>query len=203
MYKLFIFFLIAWLMGIGLTNYACAEETKGIIIAQNDVYVDVKSQALKPQTKDILSGKPINKNVYTDYNGKRIYFCCDDSKRQFSMDPETYIKAFQNLGITLEDVPAKTSGGEEKSLKITGQDTITGQDVVPNILDKKSQAPGIQTTDPVSNKPINKSVYTDYNGKRIYHCCEAHKKHFNEDPEKSVKNLQDQGIVLEDVPALK
>ena len=197
MYKLFIFFLIAWLMGIGLTNYACAEETKGIIIAQNDVSVDVKSQSMKPQTKDMFSGKPINKNVYTDYKGKRIYFCCEDSKRQFSMDPETHINTFQNLGIALEDVPAKTSGGEGESLN------ITGQDVIPYILDRKSQAPGIQTNDQISGKPINKNVYEDYNGKRIYFCCEFHKKPFRKDPEAYFKQFQGKGIVLEDAPVNK
>ena len=100
-------------------------------------------------------------------------------------------------------IVAHARAGEEKSLKITGQDTLTGQDVVPYILDKKSQAPGIQTQDLVSGKPINKNVYEDYNGKRIYFCCEFHKKPFRKDPEAYFKQFQDKGIVLEDVPVNK
>jgi YHS domain-containing protein len=107
MYKVLTIFLMVWLMEIGLINNSCAKEEKSTKIAEKDATVDTKSQALKPQTTDVLSGKPINKSIYTDYKGKRIYFCCEVSKSQFNMDPERHIKTFQDQGVALEDVPAK------------------------------------------------------------------------------------------------
>jgi YHS domain-containing protein len=50
------------------------------------------------------------------------------------------------------------------------------------------QAPE-QTTCPVSGAPIKKNIWTWYNGKKVYFCCEACKKQFEENPEKYIKNL--------------
>ena len=58
------------------------------------------------QTKCPVLGNPVNKNVYTDYNGKRIYFCCPPCIKTFKKNPEKYMKQFEEQGIVLEDVPA-------------------------------------------------------------------------------------------------
>jgi len=52
----------------------------------------------------VISGS-INKNVYTDYKGKRIYFCCPPCIAQFKRDPEKYMKQFEKEGVVLEDAP--------------------------------------------------------------------------------------------------
>jgi len=39
-----------------------------------------------------VTGKPINKQYWTMYKGKKIYFCCPMCKPQFDKDPEKYIK---------------------------------------------------------------------------------------------------------------
>jgi len=64
-------------------------------------------QTIPRQARDIMSGKPINRSIYTDYAGKRIYFCCAESRKQFSAQPELCMKMFREQGITLEDSPAK------------------------------------------------------------------------------------------------
>lgn len=109
MYKVLTILLMVWLMGMGLINNSSAGEDKSLKITGQDVapYIrDTKSQAPGIQTTDIHTGKPINKNVYEDYNGKRIYFCCELHKKPFREDPETYFKQFQDKGISLEDAPA-------------------------------------------------------------------------------------------------
>jgi len=58
-----------------------------------------------------------------------------------------------------------------------------------------------QTTCPVMGGKINKDIYADYEGKRVYFCCEACVGPFKQDPAKYVKKLEDQGVVLERVPA--
>jgi YHS domain-containing protein len=53
------------------------------------------------QTKCPVLGYPIDKNVYADYNGKRVYFCCTSCIEKFKANPESYIKKLEGEGITL------------------------------------------------------------------------------------------------------
>ena len=60
----------------------------------------------KPQTTcPVLAGN-IDKSVYADYQGKRIYFCCKGCDTEFNKDPEKYMKKLQEAGVTLEPTPA-------------------------------------------------------------------------------------------------
>lgn len=50
----------------------------------------------------------------------------------------------------------------------------------------------IQTTCPVSGEKLeDKSVYTDYNGRRVVFCCKKCRGTFNEDPAKYLKKLDE------------
>lgn len=44
------------------------------------------------QTTCPVMGGPINKEYYTEYQGKRVYFCCPGCDEEFAKDPEKYIK---------------------------------------------------------------------------------------------------------------
>jgi YHS domain-containing protein len=60
----------------------------------------------KPQTTcPVLAGN-IDKNVYADHQGKRIYFCCLGCDAEFMKNPEKYMKKLQEEGVTLEPAPA-------------------------------------------------------------------------------------------------
>jgi YHS domain-containing protein len=59
----------------------------------------------KPQTVCPVLGGNINKQVYMDYQGKRIYFCCQGCDAEFRKNPEKYMKKIQEQGITLEKCP--------------------------------------------------------------------------------------------------
>jgi YHS domain-containing protein len=43
------------------------------------------------QTMCPVMGGAINKQFYTEYRGKKVYFCCPGCKEQFEGDPEKYI----------------------------------------------------------------------------------------------------------------
>ncbi|MBD3393703.1 MAG: YHS domain-containing protein [Chitinivibrionales bacterium] len=49
-------------------------------------------------------GGAINKDVYADHNGHRVYFCCGACKREFKKDPSTYLKKLEELGETPEPI---------------------------------------------------------------------------------------------------
>jgi YHS domain-containing protein len=59
----------------------------------------------KPQTVCPVLGGNIDKKVYTDYKGKRIYFCCQGCDAEFKKNPEKYMKKMEAEGITLEKSP--------------------------------------------------------------------------------------------------
>jgi YHS domain-containing protein len=45
------------------------------------------------QTKcPIIPNNPIDKNVFVEYKGKKVYFCCEVCKAEFNKDPEKYVK---------------------------------------------------------------------------------------------------------------
>jgi len=52
-------------------------------------------------------GGMVNKNIYTDYQGKRIYFCCPPCIPEFKKNPEKYMKKLEKDGVVLEDAPVQ------------------------------------------------------------------------------------------------
>ncbi len=67
----------------------------------------VKKQKLAPQTTCPVRGDPINKDVYVDYKGKRVYFCCAGCPNVFNKDPEKYLKILADRGEAPIDIPKK------------------------------------------------------------------------------------------------
>ena len=43
------------------------------------------------QTMCPMEGTPIDKNFYTEYKGKKVYFCCADCIAKFEKEPEKYV----------------------------------------------------------------------------------------------------------------
>ena len=46
---------------------------------------------INEQTTCPIMGGPINKDVFTEYKGKKVYFCCPGCEGKFEADPEKYI----------------------------------------------------------------------------------------------------------------
>jgi YHS domain-containing protein len=177
-----------------------------------------------PQTICPITGKEIDKKFYTDYEGKRVYFCCENCPAEFKKDPAKYVKKLTDEGLTLENTPKPQTmcpvmnekinkkfftdyegkrvyfccgacpgmfkKNPEKYMKILKEQGVTLEDVA------KTQ----ETCPVLEGRPINKKFYVDYEGKRIYFCCPGHDKKFLEDPEKYMKQMKEAGVVLEDAP---
>ncbi len=60
-----------------------------------------------PQTNCPVMGGKINQTVYTDYQGKRIYFCCTGCIDTFKKDPAKYMKKLEADKVDLAPAPAK------------------------------------------------------------------------------------------------
>ncbi len=119
---------------------------------------------LKPQTKCPVMGGDINKEVFVDHEGQRIYFCCPGCIKKFKADPEEYLKKMEEQGIAL------------------------------------AETPNPQTNCPVKEGKIDKEVFFDHEGKRVYFCCSGCIVKFLDDPEGYIKTMEDKGITLEKTP---
>ena len=70
------------------------------------------------QTTCPVMGGAVNQSLYADYEGKRVYFCCEGCVPEFQKDPAKYINKLENQGVKLKEVP--TAEGENKSKPATG-----------------------------------------------------------------------------------
>lgn len=50
-----------------------------------------KTAAAGEQTICPVMGNPIDKDVFVEYKGKKVYFCCPECKVKFEKEPEKYI----------------------------------------------------------------------------------------------------------------
>jgi YHS domain-containing protein len=67
-------------------------------------YALAEGDAVKatPQTDCPVMGGKINKEIYADYEGKRVYFCCEGCIDVFKKDPKKYVKQLEDKGVTLD-----------------------------------------------------------------------------------------------------
>ena len=66
-----------WVAGCGNGSTSKVEDGGAVQIAQK----------LCP-----VMGGPIDKDIYVDHDGRRVYFCCKMCVAKFKEDPDTYIK---------------------------------------------------------------------------------------------------------------
>ncbi|MBN2037439.1 MAG: efflux RND transporter periplasmic adaptor subunit [Chitinispirillaceae bacterium] len=57
---------------------------------------------LVPQKTCPVMGGEINKEIFVDYKGRRIYFCCAGCNATFLKDPEKYLKVLKERGEAVE-----------------------------------------------------------------------------------------------------
>jgi len=48
------------------------------------------AEGVEQTTCPVMGGK-INKDIFTEYKGKKVYFCCPACKPEFEKNPEKYI----------------------------------------------------------------------------------------------------------------
>ena len=53
-------------------------------------------------------GGKINKEIFADHGGKRVYFCCKGCIGAFKKNPGKYIKQLEDKGVTLDKTPKAT-----------------------------------------------------------------------------------------------
>lgn len=138
--------------------------TSSVVNADEPTGAGESVKAVKLQVNCPVMGGAIDKSLYVDHAGKRVYMCCKGCTGAIKKDPAKYIKKLEAEGITVA---------------------------------------ALQTTCPVTGGKIDKSLYVDHDGKRIYLCCKGCIDPVQKDPAKFIKAMEDSGVVLETVPVKK
>ena len=68
--------------------------------------VVAKAEA-KAQTTCPVMGGPVNKKIFVDAEGKRIYLCCKGCIDPVKKDPKKYIAKLEAEGVTLDKTPVE------------------------------------------------------------------------------------------------
>lgn len=103
-----------------------------------------------PQEVCPVMGEKINKKMYSDVQGQRVYFCCAMCKPKFKADPDSFFQKAAADGVVFENV---------------------------------------QTVCPISGDKIDKKIYSDYEGRRVFFCCRKCRSTFAAEPMKYLKRL--------------
>jgi YHS domain-containing protein len=77
-------------------------------------YAEEKQQVTeqKKQTTCPVMGGKINKKLFVDVKGKRIYVCCAGCISKIKANPDKYIKQMEAEGIVLEEAPKQENAKE-------------------------------------------------------------------------------------------
>jgi hypothetical protein len=96
------FLAVGWLATVWTAEAVAVSPTNAATASTN-----VVQQTMCP----VLKGNPIDKSIYVDYQGKRIYTCCAMCQKTVKKNPAKFVKMLEAEGITLDKAePAAKSG---------------------------------------------------------------------------------------------
>ncbi len=75
--------------------------------------------AASQETCPVMGGE-INKEIYADHDGKRVFFCCAACISEFEKDPKKYLKKLEKMGVEPETIPAE--GGDATPAEHAGHE---------------------------------------------------------------------------------
>jgi uncharacterized membrane protein/YHS domain-containing protein len=91
------------------------------------VYAD---QPLTNEFCPVTTTERVDKNVYVDYQGKRVYFCCKNCRKDFLADPEKYLANLPQFAETADHGEMQASGSsrdDDHSRPHSHDDTLQAQ----------------------------------------------------------------------------
>ena len=72
-----------------------------LLVVATLAFAEGKAQTTCP----VMKGSPVNKSLYVDADGYRIYVCCGGCVSSVKADPAKYIAQLQAEGVKLEKAP--------------------------------------------------------------------------------------------------
>ncbi|MCP4608588.1 MAG: YHS domain-containing protein [Planctomycetes bacterium] len=67
------------------------DESDGHVHDEHGNHIEAVAAAIEQTTCPIMEGNPINKALFVEYKGKKVYFCCPGCEDKFNAEPEKYV----------------------------------------------------------------------------------------------------------------
>ena len=154
-----------------------------------------------------VTGKPIDRSVYTRFRGKRVYFSSKDCIEKFLADPGKYATALKQQWKLMRplrvQVACPVTGGPidkrffvatpEVDIFFASADAKAAwlKDPKP-YQDKLDACFTFQTGCGTCGGDILPQAFIDFEGRRIYFCCLGCGREFQKEPQEFLKALDDQ-----------
>ena len=98
---------IAFLFVTAITSFAYAA-------GEHDAVADTEQTQITNTYCPVMTDMQINPEIFSDYKGKRVYFCCNNCKAAFGKEPEKYLDQLPQFGGSL----ARTEQSHEHRLEL-------------------------------------------------------------------------------------
>lgn len=96
----------------GKRIYVCCQGCIGAVKKDPRKYIkklqDDGVTVARIQTDCPVMGGKVNKDLYVDHGGKRIYVCCAGCIAKLTADPATYVEKLEAAGVALDPTPKNT-----------------------------------------------------------------------------------------------
>ena len=99
MRRMLITVIVALVLAFSLAGAGLAAEPTAGLLDKSGPLVG------KQQTVCPVQGGKINKNLYVDYQGQRVYCCCPECLPIFKKNPEAYLQKMREQGVVPEKSP--------------------------------------------------------------------------------------------------
>jgi YHS domain-containing protein len=77
---------------VGLSSCKQEPEASQTEAVKTDVEeTTVVAQATEQTTCPVMEGQAIDKDIFVEYKGKKVYFCCEPCTGKFNAEPEKYL----------------------------------------------------------------------------------------------------------------
>ena len=95
-------------VALGLVLVGCEKQGEQagptVPAVKSDAVEDAGAVAAAQTVCPVMGGK-VNKDIFVDHEGRRVYFCCQGCVGAFKKDAEKYLKAMADKGVKLEAAP--------------------------------------------------------------------------------------------------
>jgi len=93
------------------------------VVAQESISTTPQPTPLTNKTCPVTTGEEVDPQQWIDYQGKRVYLCCQTCKRQFKRNPQAYLANLPQFA----DAAMNTHDDQDQHNHVTTADTDTHQ----------------------------------------------------------------------------
>ena len=103
--------LMVLMLAAGLALMGCEKQAEDpepkVPESKTSVVTDAATLAAErvPQTVCPVMGGKINKDIFVDHEGQRVYFCCAGCEGTFKKNADEYLKKMADAGVKLDPTP--------------------------------------------------------------------------------------------------